>query len=358
MLTIQHHCVPQSTFLLSPQTLVAITAMVFKVYGEGHMSLHGVYAYVAFTNTITQALALYALILFYHTTRHELAPIRPLAKVGEGLAWARVGVIDGRHGCRQPPGPALQPLSRPPGGCLKPPHPSCSQFVCIKAIVFFTFWQGVAISILAAVGAVNPTSSWNTYDARDVANGLQDFLVCIEMLVAAVAHAFVFSPRDYYTDTPPPNRGLLGNIREMLDWGDVWEDATRNVADYAQETQREVRKGCEKGDGEGVGGGARHWAVSKGGTGDERETAATVVQKKRQAHLATYSNADNELAPGVWQASGARGQGGRRDARDGHAGGTAQPGEDPFTALCDAGHYVVVLTFMANVSPMHPACQH
>ena len=37
--------------------------------------------------------------------------------------------------------------------------------------------------------------SWTTYDQQNVASGIQDFLICIEMFFAALAHAYAFPPR-------------------------------------------------------------------------------------------------------------------------------------------------------------------
>ena len=39
--------------------------------------------------------------------------------------------------------------------------------------------------------------TWTDYDAADVATGLQEFAICVEMFFAAIAHAYAFPPSEY-----------------------------------------------------------------------------------------------------------------------------------------------------------------
>lgn len=86
--------------------------------------------------------ALYCLVQFYNVTHERLKEIKPLAK-----------------------------------------------FISFKAIVFATWWQGVGIALLCYTGVLPKEGKFR--------NGLQDFLICIEMAIAAVAHIFVFSAEPY-----------------------------------------------------------------------------------------------------------------------------------------------------------------
>jgi len=69
------------------------------------------------------------------------------------------------------------------------------KFLCVKGVVFFTWWQGVAIVILQGQGIIQTWGKWN---ADDVANGLQDCLICVEMFCFAIAHSFTFTHEEYH----------------------------------------------------------------------------------------------------------------------------------------------------------------
>jgi hypothetical protein len=107
------------------------------LYGEGHFALNRGYVYIAFFTNFSQMVAMYCLVLFYHATYEELKPIKPLAK-----------------------------------------------FLCVKAVVFMTFWQSVGISALVQAGVIHETA---TYTTEDVALGLQSFIICVEMFFAGVS---------------------------------------------------------------------------------------------------------------------------------------------------------------------------
>jgi hypothetical protein len=64
---------------------------------------------------------------------------------------------------------------------------------------------------------------FTTYTATDVAEGLQNFLICIEMFLAALAHTYAFPPRDYM-DPNIPTKGFFTNVRYMFDLRDVVVD--------------------------------------------------------------------------------------------------------------------------------------
>ena len=134
----------------------AIFVMILEInglYKEGDFTPRGGYLYICILTNLSQSWALYCFVFFYYATKNELGPIRPVGK-----------------------------------------------FLSVKAVVFFTWWQSLGISILFQMGmiphyaAVDDGREWTS---EAVAKGLQDYLICIEMFVAAIVHTFVFPHTDY-----------------------------------------------------------------------------------------------------------------------------------------------------------------
>lgn len=95
---------------------------------------------------VSQIWAMYCLVAFYHEFAHELRAINPFWK-----------------------------------------------FVVVKAVVFMSFWQGLVLSGMARGGMI---TSYMDYSKNDIASGIQNLLICIEMAVISVAHMWVFSYKD------------------------------------------------------------------------------------------------------------------------------------------------------------------
>lgn len=80
------------------------------------------------------------------------------------------------------------------------------KFLCIKGVVFMTFWQGLAIGLLAestsaggfGESAKDASSSVSTtVDPSEWATMAQNFLICLEMLLFAIAHFYVFPTEEW-----------------------------------------------------------------------------------------------------------------------------------------------------------------
>lgn len=70
---------------------------------------------------------------------------------------------------------------------------SCTCVVLVVQI-FFTFWQGFLLEVLHSVGVLNDIGGW---DSQHVVDGLQDFLISLEMVFFAIAHRYAFPHTDY-----------------------------------------------------------------------------------------------------------------------------------------------------------------
>lgn len=97
---------------------------------------------------ISVSMALYSLVLFYHVFANELAPHKPLAK-----------------------------------------------FLCIKGIVFFSFWQGIMLEVLASAGVINSNHFW--LDVEHIQEAIQNVLVIVEMVFFSVIQQYAYHVSPY-----------------------------------------------------------------------------------------------------------------------------------------------------------------
>ncbi|VDM31492.1 unnamed protein product [Hydatigera taeniaeformis] len=129
--------------LVKPLMAVAIIVMqLIGVYKHGVWSWSNGYFYTTIIYNVSAFLALYALVLFYLATSSILRPFDPVLKFG-----------------------------------------------IVKSVVFLCFWQGVILAILEKM-AILPALPYT--NVGTVAAGIQNFLICFEMLVAAIALRYAF----------------------------------------------------------------------------------------------------------------------------------------------------------------------
>lgn len=145
--------------------VTSIFVMILELndlYKEGDFSPTSGYLYICFLTNFSQCWALYCLIFFYLATKNELGPIRPVGK-----------------------------------------------FLSVKALVFFTWWQSMFISLIYQMDLIphyRAKKNESVWTSEDVAKGLQDYLICIEMFIGAIVHVFVFPHTDYLPEAVQARR--------------------------------------------------------------------------------------------------------------------------------------------------------
>lgn len=97
--------------------------------------------------------------------------------------------------------------------------------------------QGVAIEVLIELGII--TAAFNVATEQDkiaIGRNVQDFLICFEMMVAALAHLFAFSHRPFI-DLAAINDSCCLSFRRVLDTSDERSDVT----DHLRQVYRRAR---------------------------------------------------------------------------------------------------------------------
>uniref|UniRef100_A0A182JDG1 Organic solute transporter ostalpha n=1 Tax=Anopheles atroparvus TaxID=41427 RepID=A0A182JDG1_ANOAO len=204
------HGILQYTVVRPLTTVIACICQLNHVYGEGQFRASVAFPYLVFANNCSQTIAMYCLVLFYRATRNELRGMRPIPK-----------------------------------------------FLCIKAVIFFSFFQSVIIYFLVYYGIIKDIFDSNTAELEsrlELSTKLQNFLICFEMLLAALAHHYSFSHRPYER-TIPPSLMLAGSINgsssggpawysgllTMLDLSDVRQDVSEHLGEVGSSLSRRFR---------------------------------------------------------------------------------------------------------------------
>lgn len=97
------------------------------------------------------------------------------------------------------------------------------KFLCIKLIIFASYWQGFFLSILVWLGAIPDDVKGYTPD--NIAAAIQNALICFEMPAFALGHWYAFSWHDYADPTISAARmPVLYAFRDAFGIRDLIED--------------------------------------------------------------------------------------------------------------------------------------
>eukprot|EP01112_Ceratiomyxa_fruticulosa_P022204 TRINITY_DN8065_c0_g1_i2.p1 TRINITY_DN8065_c0_g1~~TRINITY_DN8065_c0_g1_i2.p1 ORF type:complete len:293 (-),score=25.47 TRINITY_DN8065_c0_g1_i2:138-1016(-) len=132
--------------------LMAVLAIFLDemgLYEEGFYSMNRGYIWITIVNSISVTFAMNGLIYIYHAIHTELEHVSPLWKL-----------------------------------------------ICVKGVLFLAFWQSVLISLLAKFGLIHSSVSWTL---MEVETGLQDFVLCFEMVIAAYLHEYAYNWKEFAT---------------------------------------------------------------------------------------------------------------------------------------------------------------
>lgn len=181
--------------------VITLILQAFGLYKDGDFSPASGYLYIMIIKNVSVTLALYGLFLFYFAAQTMLKPFKPIPK-----------------------------------------------FVTVKSVIFFAFWQGVILAIMEKFGAIPNAFSEHGQQilgVGTVAAGWQNFLICIEMVVAAVALRFAFSHTVYVQQhqvqgKPVSLQSISSNLKETINPQDIMADAVHNFhptyQSYIQQT--------------------------------------------------------------------------------------------------------------------------
>ncbi|CAM8923238.1 hypothetical protein QQ045_023923 [Rhodiola kirilowii] len=157
--------------------ILAVVTLIFYAngkYKDGNFSPDQAYLYLTIIYTISYTMALYALALFYFACRDLLQPFNPVPK-----------------------------------------------FILIKSVVFLTYWQGVLVFLAAKSGFI---------ENADEAAEFQNFIICVEMLIAAVGHFYAFPYQEYAGANIGMSRGFTGSLAHAIKLNDFYHDTVHQFA--------------------------------------------------------------------------------------------------------------------------------
>lgn len=168
-------CSLQYVFVKPLLSMIGIILQLAGLYHQGSFDYHYGYFWIAMGLNVSAALALYFIFLFYDLIKEVIHPYRPLLKL-----------------------------------------------ISIKILLFFVFWQGLAVAVLYYFHAFPSFFDWSTERSAET---VQNVLICIEMTGLALFNLYAFSYVDYRTQPGENTLDVaMDSFKSVLNQSDIAED--------------------------------------------------------------------------------------------------------------------------------------
>eukprot|EP00794_Sanderia_malayensis_P009040 gene9040-10007_t len=175
--------------------IMAIITLILQplgFYSDGDFRADRGYLYITVIYNISYTVALYGIFLFYSSTKELLGPYYPVLK-----------------------------------------------FLTVKFVVFLSFWQGVVLAVFEKTGVITTHSR---IASGTIAAAYQDFIICFEMLIAAILLRFAFPFSVYRLQRNLEGKGqgialrsISRNFRQTVNPSDIVQDAIHNFSPAYQQ---------------------------------------------------------------------------------------------------------------------------
>lgn len=139
-------------------------------YDVNDMGPKSIYLWITIVYNLSVSLSLYCLAMFWKILWTDLRPFNPIAK-----------------------------------------------FLCVKLIIFASYWQGVLLAILNFAGVLPGNNSLDDNAAPNLGVSIQNALLCVELVAFAVGHWFAFSYKPFTISLIPNGRlQFYYAVRDMI----------------------------------------------------------------------------------------------------------------------------------------------
>ncbi|ELK25378.1 Transmembrane protein 184C [Myotis davidii] len=176
-------------------TIIALICELLGVYDEGNFSFSNAWTYLVIINNMSQLFAMYCLLLFYKVLKEELSPLQPVGK-----------------------------------------------FLCVKLVVFVSFWNQEVTGSITSLGTCRVAGSIPSRGGEGVQEAADpcDFIICIEMFLAAIAHHYTFSYKPYVQEAEEGS--CFDSFLAMWDVSDIRDDISEQVRHVGRTVMGHPRK--------------------------------------------------------------------------------------------------------------------